>query len=243
MVATTSWLVLTLSWLATHTNAQSNLERPCCPCANDSSNSEPQNHVYDQHQKALWQGNNLDPSGWFPGNEESDSSRTYVPVISPHTNPLWNLEDRDPLDLYQQGNNNSYSPPFPWAATRGINEWESAIAKARQYMADNEMTVEEKVILTTGVGWQNKGYQGRACVGNIPPIERIGFKGLCLQDGPAGVRFTDGVSVFPSGVSVAATFDREMMYQGALAMGKEYRGKGVHIALTPGALLLILFSS
>ena len=26
------------------------------------------------------------------------------------------------------------------------------------------------------------------CVGNILPVERLGFNGLCLQDGPLGIR-------------------------------------------------------
>ena len=35
---------------------------------------------------------------------------------------------------------------------------------------------EEKVVLTTGVGWANG-----LCVGNIAGVEERGFPGLCLE--------------------------------------------------------------
>lgn len=166
--------------------------------------------------------------------ENNTNSEPYEPIFSNHTNPLWNKDNRDPLDMFQEGNNNSYSPPFPWSPTRGVDGWAEAIGKARQYLVDNDLTIEEKVALATGIGWEEKGYLGRACVGNIGPIERIGFKGLCLQDSPAGIRLADGVSVFPSGINIASTFDRDLMYQRAAAMAAEFKGKGIHIALAPG---------
>jgi beta-glucosidase len=69
------------------------------------------------------------------------------------------------------------------------------------------------------------------CTGNIYPIPRLNFSGLCLQDGPTALRDADYVSVFPSGVTLAASWDRQMIYDRALAMGREFRAKGTHIAL------------
>lgn len=43
---------------------------------------------------------------------------------------------------------------------------------------------------------------------------------MCMQDSPVGVRDTDFNSVFSSGQSVAATFDRGLMYARGYAMGK-----------------------
>jgi len=60
------------------------------------------------------------------------------------------------------------------------------------------MTIEEKVNMTTGVGWMH----GR-CVGNTPPTGN--FPGICYQDSPLGVRDTDFVTVFPAGISAAST--------------------------------------
>jgi beta-glucosidase len=58
------------------------------------------------------------------------------------------------------------------------------------------------------------------CVGTIAGIERLNFSGLCYADGPSGYSRSDGVSVFPSGITVAATWDSELMFERALALGK-----------------------
>lgn len=69
------------------------------------------------------------------------------------------------------------------------------------------------------------------CVGNIVAIPRLGFPGLCLQDGPLAIRVVDYASVFPAGVSAAASFDRDLIRQRGILMGAEFKGKGAHIAL------------
>jgi len=46
--------------------------------------------------------------------------------------------------------------------------------------------------------------QGR-CIGNTPAIPTQNFPGLCLEDSPTAVRFADRVSIFPGGVTTAAT--------------------------------------
>lgn len=69
------------------------------------------------------------------------------------------------------------------------------------------------------------------CVGNIYPIPRLNFSGLCLQDGPASLRTADFVSAFPGGVTIAASWDKKAMYEKNLAMGSEFRAKGAQIAL------------
>lgn len=48
-----------------------------------------------------------------------------------------------------------------------------------------------------------------------------------------GVRYTDFVTAFPAGINAAATFDRRLMRARGQAMGKEFRGKGVNVALGP----------
>ena len=69
------------------------------------------------------------------------------------------------------------------------------------------------------------------CVGNIVAIPRLGFNGLCLQDGPLAIRVADYASVFPAGVSTAASFDKQLMYERGLFMGEEFKAKGAQIAL------------
>jgi beta-glucosidase len=56
-----------------------------------------------------------------------------------------------------------------------------------------------------------------------------------LQDSPVGVRDTDYNSVFSSGQTVAATFDRGLMYARGYAMGEEHKGKSVTVQLGPVA--------
>ncbi|CAE6422317.1 unnamed protein product [Rhizoctonia solani] len=107
-----------------------------------------------------------------------------------------------------------------------IGEWAAAITKAKEAVA--KLTLSEKVSLGTGVQWQ-RGH----CVGNTSAISSIDFPGLCLQDSPLGVRFADKVSVFPAGINVAATFNRNLMRKRGAALGAEFRGKGVHVTLGP----------
>lgn len=88
------------------------------------------------------------------------------------------------------------------------------------------LTLEEKVNITTGVGWAN----GR-CVGNIPPVQS--WPGLCLEDSPLGVRDTDYVTSFPAGINAATTWNRALIRRRGLFMGREHVGKGVNVALGP----------
>ena len=82
------------------------------------------------------------------------------------------------------------------------------------------------------------GVQG-PCVGNIAPIPSLGFNGLCLQDGPLAIRQADYASVFPAGLSVAASWDTGYAYQRGAYMGSEHKGKGSNIALGYGFLLIL----
>ena len=71
------------------------------------------------------------------------------------------------------------------------------------------------------------------CVGNIAPIRRLNFNGLCLQDGPLAIRQAVLASVYPAELSVAASWDRSLAHKRAFYMGTEFRAKGAHVALGP----------
>jgi beta-glucosidase-like glycosyl hydrolase len=64
-------------------------------------------------------------------------------------------------------------------------------------------------------------------------VPRLQIPELCFADAPAGVRGQEFVSSFPSGIHLGATFDRDLMLKYGQALGKEYRGKGIHVALGP----------
>ena len=74
------------------------------------------------------------------------------------------------------------------------------------------------------------------CIGNLASIERIGFGGLCLSDGPQGLHLADLASVFPSGLTAAATWDRDLIARRGAAMGAEFRGKGANVMLGWGII-------
>ncbi|KAJ5774391.1 hypothetical protein N7457_009287 [Penicillium paradoxum] len=126
-------------------------------------------------------------------------------------------------------NSLAYSPPYypsPWMT--GAGEWSDAYERAVEFVSS--LTLAEKVNLTTGTGWQQE-----RCVGETGGIPRLGMWGLCMQDSPLGLRFSDYNSAFASGVNVAATWDKELAYQRGLAMGEEHRDKGVDVQLGPVA--------
>ena len=93
-------------------------------------------------------------------------------------------------------------------------------------------------------------WETERCVGQTGSIDRVGFRSLCLQDSPVGVRdstiatvpFTnityqylvaDYNSVFPAGGTIAATWDRDLFYQRGFDMASEHKGKGVDVQLGP----------
>ena len=96
--------------------------------------------------------------------------------------------------------------------------------------------MSEKIGLVTG---SYGGGPVLPCVGTLAAVERLDYTGLCMSDGPNGVNRQDSVSVFASGITVAATWDRRLMYERGFALGKEFRMKGVHVLLgyvNPSAL-------
>lgn len=111
--------------------------------------------------------------------------------------------------------------PRSIANTTGSGGWADALAKAQAFL--DELTLEEKAQMVTGVPGP--------CVGNILAIERLNFPGLCLQDGPLAIRVASYASVFSAGVSVAASWDKDIMYERGAAMATEFKGKGAHIYL------------
>lgn len=104
--------------------------------------------------------------------------------------------------------------------------WQKGYDKARKIV--EKMSIVEKVNLTTGTGWGSG-----PCIGNTGSVPRLGIPSFCLQDGPNGVRYTDFVTNFPSGIAAGSTFNKELTYLRGKAIGKEHKSKGVHMVLGP----------
>ena len=92
----------------------------------------------------------------------------------------------------------------------------------------SNMTLMEKVNITTGTGWAQD-----LCVGNTAEASIVGFPPLCLQDGPLGVRFADHATAWPAGITVGATWNKDLMYKRGRGLGLEHRLKGVNVQLGP----------
>ncbi|KAF2008822.1 glycoside hydrolase family 3 protein [Aaosphaeria arxii CBS 175.79] len=105
--------------------------------------------------------------------------------------------------------------------------WSAASKKASDFVS--QLDLSEKIGIVSG------GYNTPSlpCVGAIGAVKRLGFNGLCLSDGPTGYSRSDGASVFPSGITTAATWDKHLMYERAVALGEEFKAKGAHVHLGP----------
>ncbi|KAE9578449.1 Beta-glucosidase B [Colletotrichum fructicola] len=69
-------------------------------------------------------------------------------------------------------------------------------------------------------------------------IPRLGIRSLKTSDGPAGVRgsrWTDGThtTYIPCGISLAATFDPDLIQRVGKILGAEAKTKGAHVLLAP----------
>ncbi|EPQ30517.1 uncharacterized protein PFL1_02043 [Pseudozyma flocculosa PF-1] len=113
----------------------------------------------------------------------------------------------------------------PFHPITGNGGWEWAVERAKSWVS--QMTIDEKLNLTAGLAGQGR------CEGTLGRVDRFGIPELCFQDGPAGVRTSDFVTVFPPGLTTAATWNRDLIYQRAAALAEEVKGKGINVHLGP----------
>jgi len=98
-----------------------------------------------------------------------------------------------------------------------------------------QMTLEEKASLCSGLNfWYLKG------------IERLGVPSIMVTDGPHGLRKQAGdadhvglnesvpATCFPTASALAATWDRDLVYEEGKALGEECRQEKVGVILGPG---------
>lgn len=107
----------------------------------------------------------------------------------------------------------------------GTHPWAAAHSKAAALVS--QMTLEERANITVGYAPSN------GCSGVTGSVPRLNWPGICLADAGNGLRNTDFVNAWPSGLHVGASWDRQLTYRRALHMGREFKRKGVHVALGP----------
>jgi beta-glucosidase len=106
-----------------------------------------------------------------------------------------------------------------------------------------EMSLQEKVTMLhgppSGSCCECDEKEGPLCnyTGNIAPNSRLGIPQIKMNDGPQGFRDNKhpGTSTsWPSAMTVAASWDEELLMAYGVAMGREFAGKGANVQLGPG---------
>ena len=120
----------------------------------------------------------------------------------------------------------SSSSESSYSASNMDERWIELYKKADEFLKD--FTLDEKVLLL----YSTENLEG-ACVGSIDANKDRNFPGLCLQDGPAGVRRSTNTQHWNAAINTATTFNRDLMYEVGKAQGKEFKDKGVNIMLSP----------
>ncbi|EXF81061.1 glycosyl hydrolase family 3 N terminal domain-containing protein [Colletotrichum fioriniae PJ7] len=125
------------------------------------------------------------------------------------------------------------APYYPAPYGGWASDWTDSYRRAKAVV--DKMTLAEKTNITSGTGiFMGCVYHHIfRCVGNSGSALRVGFPQLCLADSATGLRQADNVTVFPSGITTGATFDKDLMYARGVAIGKEFRGKGANVYLGP----------
>ncbi|WP_257984312.1 glycoside hydrolase family 3 C-terminal domain-containing protein [Neobacillus cucumis] len=94
------------------------------------------------------------------------------------------------------------------------------------------MTLDEKINLIGGAGAAVSG-----AAGGTFAIPRLGIPKLTFADGPAGLRFgstaNKSTTGFPIPTALSSSFNKDLMYNVASAMGKETLDYGVDVILGP----------
>lgn len=96
--------------------------------------------------------------------------------------------------------------------------------KERAASLVKQMTLEEKCALLSGY---QDGFH--TC-----PIERLGIPSVRMADGPQGVRNDTKSTYYPCGISLAASFNRNVAKGVGAGIGFDAKARGVGIMLCPG---------
>lgn len=91
----------------------------------------------------------------------------------------------------------------------------------------SRMTLEEKIDYIGGI---NEMY--------IRSIDRLGVPEIKLTDGPVGTHKDGRATAYPAGVTSASTWNRNLLHELGVQLGRDSRARGVHILLAPGMNIL-----
>ncbi|TKA74388.1 hypothetical protein B0A55_04514 [Friedmanniomyces simplex] len=115
---------------------------------------------------------------------------------------------------------------YPSPQGYGVGNWSAAYERAHAMVG--KMSLEEMNNLTLGVVDTTNG-----CVGVSGSAPQHGYPGMCFHDAGNGVRNTDGVNAYASGLHIGASWNATLAYERAQFMGAEFKRKGANVALGP----------
>ena len=103
-------------------------------------------------------------------------------------------------------------------------------ARERAEELVSKMTLEEKCTLIHGERGDAEYEDGF----HIMPIPRLGIPAIRMADGPQGVRNKTNSTYYPCGISLAASWNRDVAGRVGEGNGLDARARGVAIMLCPG---------
>lgn len=96
----------------------------------------------------------------------------------------------------------------------------------------SKMTLEEKIGYLGGTGFSD-----RKVIGETQPLARLGVPKFKMTDATLGSKLTKGATLFPSFITLAATFNRELAYSYGQSVAEQAKADGYRILLGPGVNL------
>lgn len=96
----------------------------------------------------------------------------------------------------------------------------------------SKMTLEEKIGYLGGTGFSD-----RKVIGETQPLARLGVPKFKMTDATLGSKLTKGATLFPSFITLAATFNTELAYTYGQSVAEQAKADGYRILLGPGVNL------
>ena len=120
--------------------------------------------------------------------------------------------------------------------------WTEPYEKSQNFVSNLNLT--EKVNLLYGTEnchFTNEEEKSSKCVGQLDAFsnDKVSFPGMCLQDGPQGIRQNAGTSIsWHASINTAATFNKTLIYEIGKTQGEECKSKGINTFLSPSVNIM-----
>lgn len=100
-----------------------------------------------------------------------------------------------------------------------------------EFVGGMDVKTLSRLSVCAGHGWR---VEARGEAGRLFRVRGLGLPEMIAADGNSGVNLHDANIGMPSGVTLAASFDKDLMERVGRVIGEEARALGVHLILAPG---------